>query len=822
MGIRIVESSAPDPFFSLSPDMLCVVGVDGYFQRLNPRWSEVLGLSEEQLLARPLVDFVHPDDRAATVLTRSQFENRFASGDGSYRWLSWRNAPGQLGSRGASLGREAAFYCVVRDITERKLAERRLLMQLAITRALTGANTIAEVARGLLQAIGEAESWQAGSFWRLHESSQELRCEAFWHEPSRKAAEFERITWRTHFPPGEGIPGCAFQQREAIWIVDISKDERFHRAFWAAKDGLRAACAFPILAGAEVVGVIELLGRSPREPDPLLHEMMDAMSSQVGQFIKRKDAEDALKTAQERLRSVLAHAPIILFAMDSQGSVVLSEGRGLGALGLAPKQVIGQSVFDLYKDIPEVIEHTHRALRGEAFTILLDLPGPSGPNLFYETRYTPVFGEGGELVEVIGVATDITERHKAEVALRQSEARLVEADRLASIGALAAGVAHEINNPLSYVLLNLDMVIRDLTSAAPHQGGDGAGGEGARFAEIVARLREARAGVDRVGHIVQDLKAFSRVDTDRRGLIDVRRVLDETIDLASNEIRHRARLVRAYGEVPMVSASASRLSQVFLNLLVNAAQSMSEGEAEQNEIRVGAAVDGGGRVVVEVADTGSGMTPEVLARIFDPFFTTKPAGVGTGLGLSICHGIISSLGGAITVQSRVGEGTTFRVALPPADEKAAEVSCGIDAAPTMQQPPGSSSHSPSVSEPSRPRLLVVDDEPVLATALGRALTPAFDVTVLGNGRDALRLLREDPRFDVILCDLIMPELTGMDLYEELSRTRPALADRIIFMTGGTFTARARNFLEAVPNPALDKPFDITMLHAILEARVRRS
>src|SRR4051812_42816395 len=124
MGIRTIEESVPDPFFSLSPDMLCVVGPDGYFQRLNPRWSEVLGLSEAQLLARPLVDFVHPDDRAATDLTRSQFESRFASGDGSYRWLSWRNASGQPGSTGASSGRESAFYCVVHDITERKLAQR--------------------------------------------------------------------------------------------------------------------------------------------------------------------------------------------------------------------------------------------------------------------------------------------------------------------------------------------------------------------------------------------------------------------------------------------------------------------------------------------------------------------------------------------------------------------------------------------------------------------------------------------------------------------------------------------------------------------------
>jgi signal transduction histidine kinase/CheY-like chemotaxis protein len=424
----------------------------------------------------------------------------------------------------------------------------------------------------------------------------------------------------------------------------------------------------------------------------------------------------------------------------------------------------------------------------------------------YETRYTPLRGPDGLVVEVIGVAIDITDRRRAEAALKQSEARLIDADRLASLGTLAAGVAHEINNPLSYVLLNLDLVLRELDA---HSLGDESP---VPCGDLVTRLREARLGVDRVRLIVQDLKAFSRVDTERRGPVDVSRVLDETIELASNEIRHRARLVREFADVAPVEANASRLGQVFLNLLLNAGQAIAEGDVEHNQITVTIAEGEGGRVVVSVRDTGAGIPEDILARVFEPFFTTKPSGFGTGLGLSICHGIVTSLGGEITVESRIGHGSVFRVILPAvaaADDARSESRPSITTSISISIPP---------ARAPRGRVLVVDDEPVLAAALGRSLEPEFEVEVLGNGREALERLRRDPPFDAVLCDLIMPEMTGMDVHEALSETDPELASRIIFMTGGTFTRRARDFLASIPNPALDKPFDLEMLEALLRTR----
>ena len=670
---------------------------------------------------------------------------------------------------------------------------------LAIDAALARAGTNAEAARAVLAHLGEAGGWAAANLYRIDDALGELRCEAHWSLASSPVPELESISQRTWFPRGEGLPGEAWARAGLHWIPDLATSPAFHRRFWTTRDGLRSACAFPFTAGAEILGVIELFGRAPRAPDPALAAIFASVGARLGDAWKRRSLQESLTRAEGRLFSVISHAPIVLFAFDAEGRFTLGEGRGLEAIGCVAGSFVGRSLFDVYRDSPQIVEHARAALRGEAFTTMVHM-GASG--LQYETRYTPLRDPEGQVVEVIGVAIDITDRRRAEAALKQSEARLIDADRLASLGTLAAGVAHEINNPLSYVLLNLDLVLRELDARA-------LGDESpVPCSDLVTRLREARRGVDRVRLIVQDLKAFSRIDPGRRGPVDVRRVLDETLEVASNEIRHRARLVRELADVPPVEANASRLGQVFLNLLLNAVQSIAEGDVEHNQITVSTSVGEGGRVVVAVADTGAGIPEDILAHVFEPFFTTKPAGFGTGLGLSICHGIVTSLGGEITVESRIGHGSVFRVILPAA-------------APVDEARAASRAESrPSIPIPRTPRgrVLVVDDEPVLAAALGRSLEPEFEVEVLGNGREALERLRRDPPFDAVLCDLIMPEMTGMDVYEALKDTDPDLTSRIIFMTGGTFTRRARDFLASIPNPALDKPFDLTMLEALLRSR----
>jgi CheY-like chemotaxis protein len=281
-------------------------------------------------------------------------------------------------------------------------------------------------------------------------------------------------------------------------------------------------------------------------------------------------------------------------------------------------------------------------------------------------------------------------------------------------------------------------------------------------------------------------------------------VLESTLRMAFNEIRHRARLVKDYGQVPQVEGNESRIGQVFLNLIVNAAQSITEGRADKNEIRIVTRTDQQGRAVVEIRDTGSGIAPDALPRIFDPFFTTKPIGIGTGLGLSICHRIITSMSGEIQMDSDLGKGTVVRVTLPPSRAEPAQE-------PKFTEQPQPASR--------RGRILIVDDEPMIASTIGRVLVE-HEVTIATSAREALQQLRQGNPFDVILCDLMMPDMTGMDLHAEVLRVSPEEAQKIIFVTGGGFTPGAREFLDRTPNQRIDKPFDNCQLRALINDRLR--
>ncbi len=370
---------------------------------------------------------------------------------------------------------------------------------------------------------------------------------------------------------------------------------------------------------------------------------------------------------------------------------------------------------------------------------------------------------------------------------KEMQAKLLIADHMTSIGTLAAGVAHEVNNPLAYVSANLEMMAEEVVD------------EGLR--EMVA---EAREGVERIRRIVSDLKSFARPDERKPALIDVRDVLDLCAKIANNEIKHRARLVKRYGEVPRVAADEAQLGQVFVNLLANAARAIPEGHVAEHEIRIVTATEASGRSLVEIQDTGAGIPAEHLPRIFEPFFTTRQLGTGIGLGLSICHGIITSLGGEITVRSAIGRGTTFRIALPAAATTPVEASTPQVA---------------SVASAVSGTVLVVDDDPGVSGSLKRILR-GHRVTIAQGGSEALRIL-ETESFDVILCDVMMPDVTGMEVHRELATTRPDCLERLVFITGGVFTPAARRFLEQVANERVEKPFDLPAIRALVTRYVAR-
>ncbi len=390
---------------------------------------------------------------------------------------------------------------------------------------------------------------------------------------------------------------------------------------------------------------------------------------------------------------------------------------------------------------------------------------------------------------VYAVARDVTEQKRDEQRLAEAEElqrnlqrQLIFADRMASVGTLAAGVAHEINNPLAFVTTNLTLALEELRNP----------GDPSSLAhdELREMIIDAQAGAERIRKIIRGLKAFSRAEEEQRAIIEVMPLLELSVNMTFNEIRHRARLVKDYGDIPRVEADEARLGQVFINLLINAAQSLPEGDAAAHEIRLETSTDAQGRAVIQVSDTGAGIAPDVVKHIFDPFFTTKPVGVGTGLGLSICHTIVTGLGGEIGVDSKVGRGTTFRVVLP--------------AAATAQETAAVSS-SPTKEDLACAAVLVVDDEPAIGQIFRRVLRD-HEVTAVTTAGEALELLASGKHFDVIFSDLMMPEMSGMEFFAELTRQSPQLAGRVVFVSGGAFTPEARAFLDRVGNERLDKPF----------------
>ena len=476
------------------------------------------------------------------------------------------------------------------------------------------------------------------------------------------------------------------------------------------------------------------------------------------------------------------------------------EKEGRGPTGLAISNGVAAFTHDMEIDLRRVGWRASALERGYQSSAAFPLrrEGKVIGALSIYAGETHAFGEANRtllegLAADIGFALDMLTK---DARRRAAEAHLLLGDRLSSLGRLAAGIAHEINNPLTYTALNLELAQRAVRESGLPQAG---------VATLSHALAEAYDGAERVRGIVRALATFGRGDEETVGAVGVHRALEAAIRIAENKIRYRARLVTRYDATPLVRGSELRLVQVFVNLLVNAADAIPEGNVDHHEIRVRTKNGSGDRVVVEVSDTGAGISPEIRARIFDPFFTTKSVGLGTGLGLAISHGIVTALGGEISVESAPGDGATFRVALLAA--RAADDTPNVVARIGPAKRP-------------RARILVIDDERSIARVIAAAL-PEHDVTIAGSGHDGLTLSLSGS-FDCILSDIAMPDVTGPELYESLRADGRGIETRMVFMTGGAFAPRAAAFLERVPNVCIEKPFQIARVEDAVRGVLERS
>ncbi|MFL5414632.1 MAG: two-component system sensor histidine kinase NtrB, partial [Myxococcales bacterium] len=352
--------------------------------------------------------------------------------------------------------------------------------------------------------------------------------------------------------------------------------------------------------------------------------------------------------------------------LDLSGRVTFCNPAALKLLRVVSSaQILGQPLYELLR-LPgseQTLEPAWIELALKTCARVeqeLALPCEDGSVVPVHHSGSPVLLEG-KLVGRVVTLTDLTGKKRAEEDLRRSQAQLRMADRLATVGTLSAGVAHEINNPLAYTIANLGYVaerLRDLPGSLD-------------LDEVDTAIAEALEGAERVRRIVKDMKTLSRVDDETITAVDVERALDASVNMAIHELRQKANVVKEYAGVGFALANEGRLVQVFLNLLVNASQAIATSSPESNEVRIVTCLDAEGRIAVEISDTGGGIPEDVLPRIFDPFFTTKPLGVGTGLGLSICHSLVTTIGGEIDVTSKVGAGTRFLLTLPSVQPGAA-------------------------------------------------------------------------------------------------------------------------------------------------------
>jgi PAS domain S-box-containing protein len=506
----------------------------------------------------------------------------------------------------------------------------------------------------------------------------------------------------------------------------------------------------------------------------------------VSNISRRVAALRDLRASEELFRHVAEAAPDAI-VISVRGEVVYANAATARLLGHDPHQSLaGLPLAEILEsdDVTPMFERMARLQRGEILEPReYRARRKDGSAVTVEISATATQFAGAPAILAVG--RDVAERVR-----RQTE--LVRADRMAAVGALAAGVAHEVNNPLTYVILQLDR-LRTRLDRLPLADGD--------RAPIDAMLADALDGSQRVAQIVRDLLWFAREDAGGRAPVNAAEPIDTAIKLATGAVRNRATVSRSLGDLPPVAGNAARLTQVFLNLIVNASQAFARADPEANRVEITARPDGD-RVEIDVADNGAGIPEALRRRVFEPFFTTKNG--GTGLGLAISRSIIEDAGGSIAVLARPGGGTIMRVTV--------QVWQGAAARPPVARP---GPHAP------RARVLVIDDEAALSHALAGALSDHHEVDVALTAAEALDRL-ETAEHAVVLCDLNLPGMSGLELARRVEAARPGHGVRFLFITGGAVPADVSAAIVALGGALLIKPFDMAAIDAAIADRLAAS
>ncbi len=479
-----------------------------------------------------------------------------------------------------------------------------------------------------------------------------------------------------------------------------------------------------------------------------------------------------------------------VLAVDATGAVASLNRAAEALTGWTADEALGRPIEEVVRlgdhDTLAPMPTPLAAVRDAGGVVYLDgaLTTRDGRVRLIGDSAAPIVDDTGQILGAVVVFRDVEPEGRMQ---RQVEL----GRRMAALGTLAAGVAHEINNPLSYIRTNVQ-VVREVLGRHRSEVADPAW-----IDDADAALADADLGSEEVRRIVADLRVFSAPAHGQRASGDVRDALRWAVDVVGPLVRQHARLVVEVGATALVDGDGGRLGQAFVNLLTNAAQAIDRGGSNDNlvSLRAGTAADG--QVFVEVRDTGCGIAESRLPRIFEPFYSARRNGRGTGLGLAICHGIVSALGGVIDVESKVGVGSTFRIRLPPA-----RVVPKFESSPALVLPPTAVALSTGT-----PQVLVIEDDALVRNALARTLGGRFRLVMAEDAGAAIARLGRGELFPLLLCDLTMPGMNGIELSRHLAIHHPDQARRMVFITGGAINEEAAAFLDAAPLGHIEKPFD---------------
>jgi PAS domain S-box-containing protein len=741
-------------FFDHSLDLLCIIGFDGYFKRVSPSFSKTLGWTTEELLAKPFMDFVHADDREATSREAKvqatgkdaiRFENRYLCRDGSCRWISWSSRP--LTDKGLSIG-------VGRDITEHKRTEAALRESEAFYRTVArnfpdGAIYVFD--RDLRFLVADGQAMTTLGYSREDVEGRTIR-EICDDETCRVAEErYRRV-----------LAG------ESLHFDTPFRGRVFSSAYVPIRNEL----------GAVIAGMV------------VSHDVTDRI--RIEEELKRSH-DDLERRVSERTAEVNRMAAAVENA--TEGIIITDLSWNIDYVnpaftrysGYTAEDVAGREMrFLRSKNADWGVYDRQRtaALAGQPYVTQYAIRKKDGSDLTVESAISSVKGGKGEIKNFIVVWRDVTDQLLLEEQLRQ-------AHKMEAIGTLAGGIAHDFNNMLAVILGNAELALDEID--------DRTEGLGYQLEQILKASKRAR-------ELVKQILTFSRKTRGQKKPLKLIPLVKETTELLRGSLINTIDIELDISvDSDTILGDLSQIQQVLMNLATNAAHAMredggvltialSEATFGEKDPKPDRDIQPGRYIVATVRDTGTGISMDVRDRIFEPFFTTKEAGQGTGMGLAVAFGIVKNHGGAITVQSKAGKGSTFRVFLPSHG--------GV-----LDEEPAKRGSLPRGDE----KVLVVDDEDSVVEVASETLKRlGYHVTTAASGAEAWNKFKDSPQgFDLVITDHIMPNLTGMRLAEKMLAVRSSLP--IILFTGYSETVSAEEAKAAGISEFLMKPIDARQL-----------